>query len=81
MDERQFIVELAFKPLVSCLRLTLEQSQLILAYMHGILQEAAIEEQAIMAEKALTAVETKVDGDGHNVDRDGGDGSSKTSLR
>ena len=62
MDERQFIVEIAFKPLVSGLRLTLEQSQLILAYMHGILEEAAIEEQMIIAEQALTAAANTIDG-------------------
>jgi hypothetical protein len=50
MDERQFVIELAFKPLVSGIRLTLEQSQLILAYMHGILQEAAAEEEVIIEE-------------------------------
>jgi len=51
MDERQFLIELAFKPLVPDLQLTPEQSQLILAYVGEILGQLEAEQIAASDEE------------------------------
>jgi len=57
MDEHQFIIDLAFKPFVSGLKLTPEQSQLILSHIGELLQEIEEEEKShtndIEGQKAL----------------------------
>ena len=51
MDERQFLIELAFKPLVPDLQLTPEQSQLILAHISEILKALQAEQIAALDEE------------------------------
>ncbi len=54
MTDPHMLLRMAFKPHVTGLKLTPEQTQLILAYMYEILQEAEIEEQTIIkVEKAV----------------------------
>jgi predicted RNA-binding protein len=48
LNERQFIIELAFKPLVPNLKLRPQESQLLLAYIGEILKEIEEEERRIV---------------------------------
>ena len=73
MDEPHMLLQMAFKPHVTGLKLTLEQSQLILAYLHEILREAEIEEQAIAAEQAMIAVQNTAQGQSTDPNNDEGD--------
>jgi hypothetical protein len=57
MDERQFLIDLVFKPIEPNLKLRPEETQLLLSYIGEILKE--IEE-----EKAITDVEKITDGTG-----------------
>jgi len=76
MDEPHMLLQMAFKPHVTGLKLSAEQSQLILAYLHEILAEAEIEEQAIVAEQAMLTVQN-TDDDSRNQ---GGDTSDNNEI-
>jgi uncharacterized protein (DUF849 family) len=51
MDEKQFLVEMAFKPKDPNLKLNLEQSQLILSHVGELLKEIEAEEKRITEEQ------------------------------
>ena len=52
MDERQFLVDLIFKPNETGLKLRPEEIQLLLSYIGEILKELEAEEQVIEGQKA-----------------------------
>lgn len=51
MDERDFLINLVFKPKDPKLKLNLEQSQLILSYVSDLLKEIEDEEKRIIQEE------------------------------
>jgi hypothetical protein len=51
MDERDLIINLAFKPLVAGLKLRPAESQLILAHIGDLLKDVEVEEQMIIEEE------------------------------
>jgi hypothetical protein len=54
MDEQQFLIDLAFKPLVSGFTLTPEQSQLILAHIGEILEQIEAEMTTAPSEESVS---------------------------
>jgi hypothetical protein len=51
MDEQQFLIDLVFKPKEPGLKLRIEETQLLLAYIGEILKEIEAEENKIIAEQ------------------------------
>ena len=58
MADPTMLLRMAFKPHVTGLKLSPEQTQLILTYMYEILQEAEIEDQTIIKEEKAVAEES-----------------------
>ena len=51
MNDEQFLVELAFKPMIPNLKLRPQETQLLLAYLGEILKEREAEDEAVAGEQ------------------------------